>query len=101
MSDTAEVSPDRRAHYERIAGNGRKRGLTLKEAADYCGLSESGFRTWCKKMSIECRIPGIARYDLKKLDMELDGLMGIASRADAAPTAYEAWKATRQAEGNE
>jgi len=96
-----EASPERRAHYERISGKAPKRGLTLKEAADYCGLSESSFRTWCKKMGVECRIPGIARYDLKKLDLELDRLTGITPTSNATPTAYQAWKAKRLAEGKE
>jgi hypothetical protein len=99
MSDTAEASPARRAHYERISGKAPRRGLTAQEAAEHCGMSVSGFHSWLKRADVKCRIPGTTRYDLKALDAELDRIMGLAKPAAAAPergpTPYEAWKAKR------
>jgi hypothetical protein len=69
-----------------------KRGLTIEEAAEHVGLSVSAFRHWCKRQNVVCRIKGTARYDLKKLDAELDRLSGITTPA-APRDAYEEWEA--------
>lgn len=92
-----EAAPERRAHYERISGKAPKRGLTVHEAAEHCGMTVPGFSSWMKRAGIKCRIPGSTKYDLKKLDAELDRLMGL-SKPDAPErelTPYEAWKAKR------
>ena len=69
-----------------------KRGLTIEEAAEHVGLSVSGFRHWCKRMNVSCRIAGTARYDLKKLDAEIDRLSGF--KASEKPSdEFEEWAA--------
>jgi hypothetical protein len=88
---------ERREHYERISGKAPRRGLTVHEAAEHCGMSVSGFLSWIKRAGIVCRFPGTTKYDLKKLDAELDRIMGLA-KPDAPErelTPYEAWKAKR------
>lgn len=94
-----QASAERRAHYERIAGKAPKRGLTAHEAAEHCGMSVSGFQSWLKRTGVQCRIPGSTRYDLKKLDAELDRLTGLSATAvpERELTPYEAWKAKRDA----
>jgi len=92
-----EASPERRAHYERISGKAPKRGLTVHEAAEHCGMTVPGFSSWMKRAGIKCRIPGSTKYDLKKLDAELDRIMGLSAPAGQAAelSPLEAWRAKR------
>jgi len=103
MSEQARpIIPDaapleRREHYERISGKAPRRGLTVHEAAEHCGMSVSGFCSWVKRAGISCRIPGTTKYDLKKLDAELDRIMGLSAPAGQAAelSPLEAWRAKR------
>src|SRR5687767_8669708 len=100
MADTA--SPERRAHYERIAGKGPKRGLTLTEIAAELSMTAAGFSAWLRRTGINCRIPGSKRYDLKALNEGLDRLMGTGARGpERELTPYEAWRAKRDEGGPE
>lgn len=60
-----------------------RRMLTLKEAADYCGLS-------AKRFPIDCRVTPVAMpsgakvYDMHDLDAFLDALKGGEASSDDA-----------------
>ncbi|MEM7619518.1 MAG: helix-turn-helix domain-containing protein [Pseudomonadota bacterium] len=72
-----------------------QRGLSIQEAAEYCGITTECFRTWVRDGLIPGPWPGTKRYDRKALDNALDKLSGIPH--NASTTAYEAWKAKRNA----
>ncbi len=72
-----------------------KRGLSIKEAADYCGIKVSCFRLWVREGLIPGPWPGTKRYDKKALDHALDKLSGIHQNAPKDP--YEEWKAQTDA----
>lgn len=67
-----------------------KRGLTVEEAAEYCGITISGFRAWVNDGLVPGPWPGTKRYDQKALDNALDKLSQLDQNR---PTnAYDAWK---------
>lgn len=72
-----------------------KRGLTIQEAADHCGISISCFRSWIRDGLVPGPWPGTKRYDKKALDNALDKLSGIEH--SKLQTAYEVWKAKQDA----
>lgn len=65
-----------------------KRGLTLEEAAKYCGVSESTFKKWQADGLVPRPWPGTRRYDRKALNQALDRMSGIKPSSP-----YENWKA--------
>lgn len=67
-----------------------KRGLTAEEAADYCGLSVSGFRHWVSTGKLPCKIMGTNRYDLKAIDQGLDKLSGLQTSVEPTEDTPEA-----------
>ncbi len=67
-----------------------KRGLTIQEAADHCGISVSCFRSWIRDGLVPGPWPGTKRYDKKALDDALDKLSKLEQTLPAS--AYDAWK---------
>jgi hypothetical protein len=73
-----------------------KRGLTIGEAAEYVGLSVSGFRNWIQRGGVSCKIRGTRRYDLKALNAALDSLSGFTKSEPAERLSpYDHWKTRR------
>ena len=72
-----------------------RRGLTLEEAADYLGLTASGFQVWVRKGLVPGPISGTHRWDRKALDIKLDRQSGLDSKYEGSD--YEKWKARRNA----
>ncbi|MGH1352783.1 MAG: hypothetical protein ACRBBN_18550 [Methyloligellaceae bacterium] len=72
-----------------------KRGLTIREAADHCGISISCFRAWIRDGLVPGPWPGTKRYDKKALNDALDKLSGIEQSNPT--TAYDSWKAKQNA----
>ena len=71
----------------------QKRGLTLSEAAEYAGVSQSAFRDWVQKGIVPGPWEGTHRYDRRALDAALDRVSGLK----AAASAYDDWKVRRAA----
>ena len=69
-----------------------KRGLTIEEAAEHCGVSVSGFRDWLAKGRVPGPWPGTRRWDRKALDKALDEASGI-NEDSATDSPYERWRA--------
>lgn len=63
------------------------RGLTREAAAEYLGLSLSGFDAWVAEGRIPGPIPGTRRWDRKAIDLALDRASGLQS---ASP--FQTWK---------
>lgn len=64
------------------------RGLTLDQAAAYCGLDPEGFRGWQRRGLVPGPMPGTHRYDRRALDRALDRLSGLDDNREAgAPDA--------------
>ena len=75
----------------------KSRGMTLKEAADYCGVSPSTFRSWEQKGLLSCRWQGTNRYDKRALDRDLDRMSGLANEAEKSQDAFATWLGGRRA----
>ena len=65
-----------------------QRGLTAKDAANYCGVSLSCFHSWIKKGIIPKPWNGTKRFDKHALDLSLDKLSGIEHHSSP----YDDWK---------
>ncbi len=75
--------------------------LTRQQAAERCGLTESGFSTWVVRRLVPGPLPGTRRWDVKALDQALDRLSGLDPERELTP--YEKWKqanAAREAQGH-
>lgn len=70
--------------------------LTKAQAAEYVGYSLSRFGELVRDGKFSPPITGTARWDKKKLDLELDRLSGISTNERLS--AYDRWKA-RENEG--
>lgn len=71
-----------------------KRGLTKKEAAEYCGCcSIAAFDRWQQKGIVPPAIPGTNRWDRKALDQALDRASGLVTESNQELTPYQSWKA--------
>ena len=70
-----------------------KRGLSKKEAADYCGCETlAAFDAWRRKGIIPDAIPRTNKWDRKALDVALDRASGLVTEtAELSP--YQRWKA--------
>ncbi len=85
----------RRAMLAGSAGQDR-RGLTIQEAADHCGLSVSGFRLWVRRFGIQCRIHGTNRYDRVALNAAIDRLTRGEPVESASRSELERWLAQKK-----
>ncbi len=75
--------------------------LTRQQAAERCGLTESGFSTWVVRRLVPGPLPGTRRWDVKALDQALDRLSVLYPERELTP--YEKWKqanAAREAQGH-
>lgn len=54
-----------------------RRCLTREQAADYCGLTPTGFYAWQRQGIIPGPIPGTKRWDRHALDAALDKASGL------------------------
>lgn len=54
-----------------------QRLLSKEQAAQYCGLSTSGFGNWVSEGRVPPAIPATHRWDRKAIDEALDRLSGI------------------------
>jgi len=73
----------------------KPRGLKLKEAATYVGLSVNGYRNAVKKGILPGPIPGTSIYDLHKIDEAFDQLSGIIKKEKSSLDPYEQWLASQ------
>lgn len=64
--------------------------LTRQQAAERCGLTESGFSSWVIRKLVPGSLPGTRRWDAKALDQALDRLSGLNPERELTP--YEKWK---------
>lgn len=69
------------------------RCLTKRQAADYCGLSLSGFAEWVRSGIVPPAIPKTTRWDKKAIDIALDRLSDITEQSKVS--ALDRWKATQ------
>jgi hypothetical protein len=76
-----------------------RRGMTKKEAADYCGCeSLAAFDRWRRMGIVPDAIPGTNRWDRKAIDAALDRASGLmAESGDLSP--YQRWKAENATKG--
>jgi hypothetical protein len=74
------------------------RGLHREAAAEYVGLSRSGFdQARARGDYPKPTLPG-GRYDVRSLDLAMDRLSGILTEGEAQ-TPLEAWRAKSGARG--
>ena len=66
--------------------------VTKRRAAEYCGLSTSGYQAWVDEGFVPGPLPGTKRYDRLAIDRAIDKLSGIGGVSDPE-SEYEAWKA--------
>jgi len=53
------------------------RMISKVEAAQYCGLTPSGFSSWVKRGVLPNSVPGTNRWDRKAIDARIDRLSGL------------------------
>lgn len=68
--------------------------MTVREAADYCRLTPSGFAAWVRDGRLPGPLPGTKRYDRLAIDQALDKLSGIINSEETG-NAFDQWMATR------
>ncbi len=73
-----------------------KRGLTIGEAAEYCGVSVSAYRSWMQQGLVPAYWPGTRRIDRLALDDALDKMSG-RGEPTAKISKFDAWKAGQDA----
>ena len=78
--------------FQRQAGLTRPRILTKRQAAEYCGLSLSGYQAWVDQGLVPGPLPGTKRYDRLAMDRAIDELSGIG-RSGGPDSEYDNWKA--------
>ena len=70
-----------------------RRLITLREAAEYCGISPASYRDWVASGRVPGYVPGTRRIDKRALDRALDRLSGIEDHEDP----FENWLRQREA----
>lgn len=68
-----------------------KRGLTLEEAAEYCGVTPSAYRNWMRQGLVPGYWTGTRRIDRIALDAALDKMSGY-DKEGSKLSKFEAWK---------
>ncbi|ALJ98252.1 excisionase [Brucella phage BiPBO1] len=53
------------------------RMISKMEAAQYCGLTPSGFSSWVRRGVLPTSVPGTNRWDRKAIDARLDRISGL------------------------
>ncbi len=73
-----------------------KRGLTLMEAAEYCGISPSTYRCWMGEGRVPGYWPNTRRIDRVALEAALDKMSGRDEQTTLL-TPFEVWEAEKNA----
>jgi transcriptional regulator with XRE-family HTH domain len=73
-----------------------RRGLSIAEAADYCGVTPSAYRNWMRRGMVPGFWPGTRRIDRLALDAALDRMSGRGEPA-VQLSKFDAWKAAQDA----
>lgn len=72
-----------------LPANIMRRGLTVEQAAEYCGCETvDAFNTWVRRGIVPPAIPGTHRWDRKAIDIALDRRSGLTN--DPA-SSFEEW----------
>lgn len=72
-----------------LPSNIMRRGLTVEQAAEYCGCETvEAYNTWVRRGIVPGPIPGTRRWDRKAIDAALDRRSGLTN--DPA-TSFEEW----------
>ena len=81
------------------------RMISKTEAAQYCGLTPSGFSSWVKRGVLPTSVPGTNRWDRKAIDARLDRISGLQTQTnddnnfDEMEAAIDARLAQRRTQG--
>ncbi len=68
--------------------------MTTREAAEYCGLSVSGFRAWRQRGIAPAPVKGTYRYDIDALNRAIDRASGLTKPQEKPIISpYDKWKA--------
>lgn len=68
------------------------RGLTLQQAAEYCGVCTSTYRQWVDLGRMPDVIPSTRRYDRLAIDAAWNKMSGLKQDSGAS-SEYDDWKA--------
>ena len=69
-----------------------RRLITLRQAAEYCGISPASYRDWVAAGRVPGYVPGTRRIDKRALDRALDRLSGLEQTDDP----FEEWLSRRE-----
>lgn len=69
-----------------------QRLLTRGQAATYCGYGLSNFSRLVANGVLPGPMPGLTRWDRKKLDSALDQLSGLTTVVNDSEDAFDAWE---------
>ena len=72
------------------------RCMTPPEAAAYCGLTPSGFRSWVMRGTLPPALPGTRRWDRKAIDAALDRLSNLTPDTPVQENDFERWKLEKE-----
>ena len=74
------------------------RCISAGDAAAYCGLTSSGFRSWVDRGILPDALPGTGRWDRHAIDAALDRISGLAKdEPEAEESEFDRWKRGREA----
>jgi hypothetical protein len=81
-----------------IAANDNRppRLVSKTEAARYCGVTPATFAKWVLDGILPTSVSITNKYDIRAIDMALDGLSGIKP-VEQAEDSFETWKRGRDA----
>jgi DNA-binding transcriptional MerR regulator len=71
-----------------------RRGLSIAEAAEYCGVTPSAYRNWMRQGLVPGFWRGTRRIDRLALDAALDKMNGYSEKSPTL-SIFEAWKANQ------
>lgn len=71
--------------------NDMTRGLSISEAAVYCGVTPGAYRNWMRQGLVPGFWAGTRRIDRRELDDALDRMSGRNVKA-VKPSKFDAWK---------
>lgn len=71
--------------------------ISASEAAAYCGLTPSGFRSWVGRGILPDALPGTRRWDRHAIDAALDRISGLATDRPGEENEFDRWKRQREA----
>lgn len=70
------------------------RGLSIEDAARYCGITPDTYKEWEREGWVPGPWPGTRRYDRKAIDRALDARSGIFDEPALDP--LEEWRKRRR-----